>query len=32
MLIPHDTRTALDTVVDLMNTAPEGGAARDSTT
>ncbi|MGI5483793.1 CGNR zinc finger domain-containing protein [Streptomyces lavendofoliae] len=25
MLIPHDTRIALDTVVDLMNTAPEGG-------
>ncbi|MFI6108467.1 CGNR zinc finger domain-containing protein [Streptomyces sp. NPDC051310] len=24
MLIPHDTRIALDTVVDLMNTAPEG--------
>ncbi|MFE4591490.1 CGNR zinc finger domain-containing protein [Streptomyces laurentii] len=24
MLIPHDTRTALDTVVDLMNTAPQG--------
>ncbi|WP_432024319.1 CGNR zinc finger domain-containing protein [Streptomyces parvus] len=23
MLIPHDTRIALDTVVDLMNTAPE---------
>ncbi|MET9432465.1 MULTISPECIES: CGNR zinc finger domain-containing protein [unclassified Streptomyces] len=29
MLIPHDTRIALDTVVDLMNTAPEGG--RDDT-
>ncbi|MEV4974276.1 CGNR zinc finger domain-containing protein [Streptomyces scopuliridis] len=29
MLIPHDTRIALDTVVDLVNTAPEedsGGA------
>ncbi|ORT59906.1 CGNR zinc finger domain-containing protein [Streptomyces sp. CB03238] len=25
MLIPHDTRIALDTVVDLMNTAPDGG-------
>ncbi|MER5890719.1 CGNR zinc finger domain-containing protein [Streptomyces sp. NPDC001941] len=25
MLIPHDTRIALDTVVDLMNTAPEDG-------
>ncbi|GGT44896.1 CGNR zinc finger domain-containing protein [Streptomyces purpureus] len=25
MLIPHDTRIALDTVVDLMNTAPQGG-------
>ncbi|MFI2371439.1 CGNR zinc finger domain-containing protein [Streptomyces sp. NPDC018833] len=25
MLIPHDTRIALDTVVDLVNTAPEGG-------
>ncbi|MFF8291839.1 CGNR zinc finger domain-containing protein [Streptomyces sp. NPDC016309] len=25
MLIPHDTRIALDTVVDLLNTAPEGG-------
>ena len=24
MLIPHDTRIALDRVVDLMNTAPEG--------
>ncbi|MFD9035872.1 CGNR zinc finger domain-containing protein [Streptomyces sp. NPDC059567] len=24
MLIPHDTRIALDTVVDLMNTAPQG--------
>ncbi|MFD5428743.1 CGNR zinc finger domain-containing protein [Streptomyces sp. NPDC127084] len=23
MLIPHDTRSALDTVVDLVNTAPE---------
>ncbi|MGW0860659.1 CGNR zinc finger domain-containing protein [Streptomyces sp. NPDC002690] len=26
MLIPHDTRIALDTVVDLVNTAPESGA------
>ncbi|GGZ02106.1 CGNR zinc finger domain-containing protein [Streptomyces nitrosporeus] len=25
MLIPHDTRIALDTVVDLVNTAPESG-------
>ncbi|GAA2460955.1 CGNR zinc finger domain-containing protein [Streptomyces lavendulocolor] len=25
MLIPHDTRIALDTVVDLVNTAPDGG-------
>ncbi|MFC8920357.1 CGNR zinc finger domain-containing protein [Streptomyces sp. NPDC047821] len=25
MLIPHDTRIALDTVVDLLNTAPDGG-------
>ncbi|MFD9721828.1 CGNR zinc finger domain-containing protein [Streptomyces sp. NPDC059076] len=25
MLIPHDTRIALDMVVDLVNTAPEGG-------
>ncbi|MCK8680864.1 MULTISPECIES: CGNR zinc finger domain-containing protein [Streptomyces] len=25
MLIPHDTRIALDTVVDLVNSAPEGG-------
>ncbi|MCX4678494.1 CGNR zinc finger domain-containing protein [Streptomyces sp. NBC_01433] len=25
MLIPHDTRIALDTVVDLVNTAPENG-------
>ncbi|MFF9015461.1 CGNR zinc finger domain-containing protein [Streptomyces sp. NPDC014870] len=24
MLIPHDTRIALDSVVDLMNTAPQG--------
>ncbi len=24
MLIPHDTRIALDTVVDLMNTAAQG--------
>lgn len=24
MLIPHDTRIALDTVVGLMNTAPQG--------
>ncbi|MEU8522068.1 CGNR zinc finger domain-containing protein [Streptomyces sp. NBC_01216] len=27
MLIPHDTRIALDTVVDLMNTAPQGDGA-----
>ncbi len=27
MLIPHDTRIALDTVVDLVNTAPETGQA-----
>ncbi|UUN25844.1 CGNR zinc finger domain-containing protein [Streptomyces sp. FIT100] len=27
MLIPHDTRIALDTVVDLVNTAPEGAEA-----
>lgn len=26
MLIPHDTRIALETVVDLVNTAPENGA------
>ncbi|WP_327174737.1 CGNR zinc finger domain-containing protein [Streptomyces sp. NBC_01335] len=26
MLIPHDTRIALDTVVDLVNTAPESGS------
>ncbi|MFF4245311.1 CGNR zinc finger domain-containing protein [Streptomyces sp. NPDC001822] len=26
MLIPHDTRIALETVVDLVNTAPEAGA------
>ncbi|MFI9581657.1 CGNR zinc finger domain-containing protein [Streptomyces sp. NPDC052236] len=25
MLIPHDTRIALETVVDLVNTAPDGG-------
>ncbi|WP_406001934.1 CGNR zinc finger domain-containing protein [Streptomyces sp. NBC_00829] len=25
MLIPHDTRIALDTVVDLVNTTPESG-------
>ncbi|MHC3389826.1 CGNR zinc finger domain-containing protein [Streptomyces lavendulocolor] len=25
MLIPHDTRIALDTVVGLVNTAPDGG-------
>ncbi|WP_030907313.1 CGNR zinc finger domain-containing protein [Streptomyces sp. NRRL F-5126] len=25
MQIPHDTRIALDTVVDLVNTAPDGG-------
>ncbi|WP_149183812.1 CGNR zinc finger domain-containing protein [Streptomyces sp. TRM49041] len=29
MLIPHDTRIALDTVVDLMNTAPEGGRSEE---
>ncbi|WP_053667494.1 CGNR zinc finger domain-containing protein [Streptomyces sp. MMG1121] len=29
MLITHDTRCALDTVVDLVNTAPEDGAAAD---
>ncbi|RDG38537.1 CGNR zinc finger domain-containing protein [Streptomyces corynorhini] len=29
MLIPHDTRIALDTVVDLVNTAPEAGGATD---
>nr|WSZ95091.1 CGNR zinc finger domain-containing protein [Streptomyces sp. NBC_00857] len=32
MLIPHDTRSALDTVVDLVNTAPQdgtGGSAAD---
>ncbi|MFI8349615.1 CGNR zinc finger domain-containing protein [Streptomyces sp. NPDC085596] len=29
MLITHDTRCALDTVVDLVNTAPEDDAATD---
>lgn len=29
MLIPHDTRIALDTVVDLVNTAPENETPRD---
>jgi len=29
VLITHDTRCALDTVVDLVNTAPEGDAAPD---
>ncbi|MFJ2023920.1 CGNR zinc finger domain-containing protein [Streptomyces sp. NPDC087897] len=29
MLIPHDTRIALDTVVDLVNTAPESEPLRD---
>ncbi|MFJ9891154.1 CGNR zinc finger domain-containing protein [Streptomyces sp. NPDC091287] len=29
MLIPHDTRIALDTVVDLVNTAPENEPPRD---
>ncbi len=29
MLITHDTRCALDTVVDLVNTAPEDAAAPD---
>ncbi|AEY88236.1 MULTISPECIES: CGNR zinc finger domain-containing protein [Streptomyces] len=29
MLITHDTRCALDTVVDLVNTAPEDDAAAD---
>ncbi|KOV55917.1 hypothetical protein ADK64_42015 [Streptomyces sp. MMG1121] len=28
-MITHDTRCALDTVVDLVNTAPEDGAAAD---
>ena len=28
MLITHDTRCALDTVVDLVNTAPEDDTAR----
>ncbi|CAM5627349.1 hypothetical protein SCANM63S_09848 [Streptomyces canarius] len=31
MLITHDTRCALDTVVDLVNTAPEDDAAVDGT-
>lgn len=30
MLITHDTRCALDTVVDLVNTAPEDDAAPDA--
>ncbi|MFH9137198.1 CGNR zinc finger domain-containing protein [Streptomyces sp. NPDC017524] len=30
MLIPHDTRIALDTVVDLVNTAPENELPRDA--
>ncbi|MEI7031965.1 CGNR zinc finger domain-containing protein [Streptomyces pratensis] len=29
MLIPHDTRIALDTVVDLVNTAPESEPPQD---
>ncbi|WP_329458750.1 CGNR zinc finger domain-containing protein [Streptomyces sp. NBC_01497] len=29
MQIPHDTRIALDTVVDLVNTAPEGMSGSD---
>ncbi|MBT2897555.1 CGNR zinc finger domain-containing protein [Streptomyces sp. McG3] len=29
MLIPHDTRIALDTVVDLVNTAPENEPPQD---
>lgn len=29
MLIPHDTRIALDTVVDLVNTSPEDELPRD---
>ncbi|MFI1189570.1 CGNR zinc finger domain-containing protein [Streptomyces californicus] len=29
MLIPHDTRIALDTVVDLVNTAPESEPPRE---
>ncbi|WP_411083509.1 CGNR zinc finger domain-containing protein [Streptomyces sp. cmx-18-6] len=32
MLIPHDTRIALDTVVDLVNTAPEGEPPNDGAT
>jgi predicted RNA-binding Zn ribbon-like protein len=31
VLIPHDTRIALDTVVDLVNTAPESRPPRDET-
>ncbi|MFF5771468.1 CGNR zinc finger domain-containing protein [Streptomyces californicus] len=31
MLIPHDTRIALDTVVDLVNTAPESEPPREET-
>ncbi|MFJ4965559.1 CGNR zinc finger [Streptomyces sp. ADI96-02] len=30
MLIPHDTRIALDTVVDLVNTAPQDEPAADT--
>ncbi|MEV7089153.1 CGNR zinc finger domain-containing protein [Streptomyces sp. NPDC093085] len=30
MLIPHDTRIALDTVVDLVNTAPEADTGEDA--
>ncbi|MER5431637.1 CGNR zinc finger domain-containing protein [Streptomyces sp. NPDC002588] len=32
MLITHDTRCALDAVVDLLNTAPEGETAPDALT
>lgn len=32
MLIPHDTRIALDTVVDLVNTAPGSGSPDDGAT
>ncbi|MBT2379390.1 hypothetical protein AMK21_26235 [Streptomyces sp. CB00316] len=32
MLIPHDTRIALDTVVDLVNTAPESEPPEDGPT
>ncbi|WP_031056683.1 CGNR zinc finger domain-containing protein [Streptomyces sp. NRRL F-5702] len=31
MLIPHDTRIALDTMVDLVNTAPESEPPREET-